>query len=522
MSIPCVTEATCTGDPLCFNQSNKLNQCLFYPYYKYHELFIDIVISEWDQFNFYLFKSGIAGIKLLGELGVNHTGIVFEVIKDGKHDYYMACEVEAGDASGGVPGLTGLLQCLIPELNKGDKTINWHSPAVIQAGKICLPKSAYFTDTTLSSYHSAQERINVVLQNCNLSLEGSGEPIPLLFLKKNSSRSINHTAKNTLTNFFNYIWKISNANIKYVFLGAKALEPDMDTGKEIIGYPYTCETFGSIAASFIFKEFNNEILSNPILNNIYNNLLNVESTGTTNQIETIIKGRYQNEQIFLQFIRGGFLNSTTNSIESLSAVEWDNLTSLQKEDCYNFYAVLNKLSLTLASNIESLISLYMQRPIDKDKIKKNFLFKNFFSEIAESNVSNFWIRCYKNQNYLKNPKPFYYSFPLKKNEVTIDKIKNTKNFEIKSIKYTYDLDIITNMLGLTVSSALGEKDFDPMINIELLNKNSLVLPSPASPTSSPIQSRPSSISGSTIAIIVIISVISLLLLIYAFRRFRHH
>lgn len=426
--------------------------CLFTPIEQYYDIFYNLFKSNWSEINFYMFKSGIASIKQLGEIDVNHAGIVFEIKINNSYKYFLLGEVEIGDENNKVGNM---LSSVFPSVNTKTKTINWDSHALILAGEICIK----YLNSTLDSINNPQERLNIVLQNCHLSLGGADEPIPLLFLKDNNFHIVNK-----LNNIIKVIKKFRKKDLSYVFIGCKSVYPDYKTGNLITGYSYTCETFASLISSYIYREFETEILNNKYLYNFYNQLLLPDKSekyqGFNNNV---IKGRYKNEQIFLKFLRPGFLNYKTQKLESVVGVKWNNLSQIQKDDCYGFYYNIRKF---LIDNPNKIIN-------DLEEMFKNFTFNNikqFFNDFSnvikkllKLNINNFWIRCYSSQNYLDQSEPTYFSFPLKNNILINDGKILTK--------YEYQDTIIENLITLTISDVVSGLDFDPFINLDLINKN---------------------------------------------------
>ena len=206
---------------------------------------------------------------------------------------------------------------------------------------------------------------------------------------------------------------------------------------------------------------------------------------------------------FLNFCVPGFLNSKTQKIESVVGVKWNDLTKDQKEDCFKFYKTMHDVLLTNPGKLFNDIK-------DIFKNLKHLLKPNAFQSIKEDtgdiftivktlislNLDNYWIRCYASQNYLDEPEPTYFSFPLKNNilldnvDCTLQNIKIKCNNNINCLynestseceskkegtynltKYKYQGTIIENLITLTMSDAISGLDFDPFINLDLINKN---------------------------------------------------
>jgi hypothetical protein len=473
------------------NLEPKLCPCIFVPVEQYYDTFKNLFNSDWEELNFYMFKSGISGIKLVGEIGINHGGVIFEIKYDNSYKYFMLGEVEIGDKTNKVGTLTNMLQSVFPGVNKINNTINEPFQALILAGEICIP----YLNKNINTITNPQERINIVLQNCHLSLGGSDEPVPLLLLKNKSSENVNK-----LLNIISFIKKIRNSGIDYIFIGVKSLYPDYKTGELINGYPYTCETFASILSSYIYKEFKTEIGNNKYLLNIYNQILlpdkNDKNTGMGN---TMVKGRYKNEQVILKFLRPGFLNIKTQQIESIVGVKWKNLTKEQQKDCFKFYDVTYDIvmnnPIAFLKEIQDIIT-NIRKPFKVWTDIKNMgkIMGKIIKQLLTLNLDNFWIRCYSSQDYINNSEPTFFSFPLK-NNILLDNVNcnlsksicdlnnnckynnSTSKCELKPIgtynltEYKYQGIIIENMILMTISSILSEEDFDPFINLTLLNKN---------------------------------------------------
>ena len=429
-----------------FNQSRNnlaINKCpcLFTPVEQYYDTFYNLFNSNWSEINFYMFKSGIGANKLLGELDINHAGVVFEIKNNQSYKYFLLAEVEIGDENNKVGHM---LSSVFPSVNTKTKTINWNSHALILAGEICIK----YLNITLNNINNPQERLNIVLQNCHLSLGGADEPIPLLLLKNNN----NNTVKK-LHNIIKVIKRFREKDLSYIFIGCKSVYPDYKTGNVVTGYSYTCETFASLISSYIYREFENEILNNKYLYNFYNQLLlPVKSERYQGFNNNIIKGRYKNEQIFFKFLRPGFLNNKTQKLESVVGIKWNDLTQIQKDDCYKFYFTMHNI---LINNLSKFILDFKQKNISK--------IINDFTDIIKK-LDNFWIRCYSSQNYLDQSEPTYFSFPLKNNILLDDGSKTLT-------KYEYQNTIIENLITMTMSDVTSGLDFDPFINLDLINKN---------------------------------------------------
>ena len=272
-----------------FNQSRKNLEtkcpCVFVPVEQYYKIFHNLFKSDWSEINFYMFKSGIGARKLIGEIDVNHGGVVFEIKKNNSLRYFMLGEVEISVQKNKVGSITDMLSSVFPTVNTKTKQINWNTQALILAGEICVN----YLDSELNNINNPQERLNIVLQNCHLSLGGADEPVPLLFLRHNNSEVVNK-----LTNIIKVIKTFREADLSYVFIGCKSIYPDYKTGKIVKGYNYTCETFASLLSSYIYREFKTEIENNEYLHNLYSQLLLPKKTyryqGFNNDV---IKGRYE-------------------------------------------------------------------------------------------------------------------------------------------------------------------------------------------------------------------------------------
>ena len=181
-------------------------------------------------------------------------------------------------------------------------------------------------------------------------------------------------------------------------------------------------------------------------------LLPVKSERYQGFNNNIIKGRYKNEQIFFKFLRPGFLNNKTQKLESVVGIKWNDLTQIQKDDCYKFYFTMHNI---LINNLSKFILDFKQKNISK--------IINDFTDIIKK-LDNFWIRCYSSQNYLDQSEPTYFSFPLKNNILLDDGSKTLT-------KYEYQNTIIENLITMTMSDVTSGLDFDPFINLDLINKN---------------------------------------------------
>jgi hypothetical protein len=450
----CLNHACISGSPdskmKCLDQTfetkefNNYNRpCINTPFSDYYSTLLSVVQSNWTTANLYLTKSGIGSKSLMGFLGIDHAAVLLEIQDtDGKYKYHIVGEVEVGDSKLVVNKDTAK-GAIFPTFTSADvQEPIWKGNAVILAGPICY-------DLNLNEINMNHvERAAALLSVCGMT-QGFGNPVPLLSLTDNTKH---HRKK--LTKFIDMINTI-NVNNSYIFLGFKSIQSGT---KCVTGYPYTCETFASIMASFVYREFHDYIENDSKLLHYYKSfLLTPFKNNCTNNLpdETILTtlytGRYKNAQLFLHVEQAAFLDIDNYSIQEFKGKTWNKMNTKQQLDCFNFWYFMT----TNASIIGSSLTAISSEPNLKKKLKIIIDLIEYIVLNVKNPFHNIWIKAYKEPAGVFC-EPVFFCTPL-------------KTYNIISKKYEYSAEKFLNILLLTESSIQKESDFDPIINMKLID-----------------------------------------------------
>ena len=428
-----------------FIDSNR--PCINIPFYEYYPTLLSIVNSNWDRFNVYLIKSGIGSQYKMGILGINHAAVILEVITGDIFSYHLVGEVEVGDKNIVVNSETAV-GAIFPTFTSSEiQEPKWKGIAVILAGPIC-----YKLNNNEKSMNP-RERVGAVSSICGLT-EGSGNPIPLLFLYDNNSKTCEK-----LSRFIHMINKI-DVNNNYIFLGFKSFQPNTNNKKCVTGFPYTCETFASVMASFLYREFKNHIDNDKIISSYYQVFFNykhknnscLKNLPSEDLLTTMYEGRYKNAQLFLHVEEAGFLNVKNNTIDKFNGKHWGDMSVDEQTDCFNFWYFLTNDFENILISIKEIVNT-------KNKLKKIEEIVKLIKYIESQNIqpfNNLWLKGYKNESYVFKNSVFF-SAPI-------------KTYNIISKKYVLSTEKILNIFLLTEGSIQKESDFESIINLKLIDQ----------------------------------------------------
>ena len=436
-----------TFDTKTFKFDNNNRPCISIPFSNYYSTLIAEVQSNWVTANFYLIKSGIGSNAKMGFLGINHAAVLLELQENTnpiQYKYHIVGEVEVGDSNIVVNGTTAKGAIFPTFTSTTVQEPIWAGKAVILAGPIC------YTINKNEMNMDPVERASAVLSLCGLT-KGSGNPIPLLYLTTNTN-----DIRTKLKNFINMI-KTMNVNNNYIFLGFKSFQSNT---KCITGHPYTCETFASIMASYLYREFRDQIQNNSTLHNYYNSFLLKPSKhhSSCNKnlpddaiLTTMYEGRYKNSQLFLHVEQASFLDVDAFSVQPFNGKTWKQMTDKEQLDCFNFWYFITNNSDDLITQIKAIYNA-------KTKVEKLLLIGKLIKYIknnVKGSFNNLWITAYQSQGNVFSD-PVFFSSPL-------------KTYNMLEKKYVYSPEKIVNIFLMTESSIQKESDFDPIINMKLIN-----------------------------------------------------
>ena len=435
-----------TLDTKTFKFDNNNRPCITIPFSNYYSTLLSEVQSNWTAANFYLIKSGIGSNAKMGFLGINHAAVLLELQENTtpiQYKYHIVGEVEVGDSNIVVNGQTAQGAIFPTFTSTTVQEPIWDGKAVILAGPICysLEKNEMSMDPV--------ERASSVLSLCGLT-KGSGNTVPLLYLTTNTSE-----IRTKLTNFINMI-KTINVNNNYIFLGFKSFQSNT---KCITGHPYTCETFASIMASYLYRDFRDQIENNSTLHNYYKSFLlkpyKHHSSCNNNLpddaiLTTMYEGRYKNSQLFLHVEQASFLDVDTFSVQPFNGKTWKQMNDKEQLDCFNFWYFVTNNAVDILTQLKAI---YKAKLLEKIKLIKILI--KYIKENVKGSFHNLWITAYQSQGNVFSS-PVFFSSPL-------------KIYNILEKKYVYSPEKIVNIFLMTESSIQKESDFDPIINMKLID-----------------------------------------------------
>jgi hypothetical protein len=427
--------------------NNYDRPCINIPFNEYYSTLISVVQSNWIEASFYLIKSGIGSKAKMGFLGIDHSAVLMEIRQANPpmFKYHIVGEVEVGDSNIVVNVVTAKGAIFPTFTSTAVQEPIWKGNAVILAGPICYD----LNDDEMNM--EPVQRAGALLSVCGLT-QGSGNPVPLLYLSHNTEKT-----RNKLTKFIDMINTI-DVNNSYIFLGFKSFQSDT---KCVTGHPYTCETFASIMASYLYREFREHIENNSKLLNYYQSFMlkpfKTNNSCTKNLpddaiLTTMYQGRYKNAQLFLHVEQATFLDADNHAFVDFKGKTWNQMNQNQQLDCFNFwYFATNNASTILTS----LAEIYSEKNIAKKIVLIEKMIGYILLNVKTGPFNNIWIKAYPQQASVFC-EPVFFCTPL-------------KTYNILSKKYEYSSEKILNILLLTESSIQKESDFDPIINMKLIN-----------------------------------------------------